>query len=75
MSEFFFGMGSGHLPERFDEIAQKHDARLVNYTDPGTGEKRHWFATQNRGNPYDGWVASDVMADIAKEFGWEDQDD
>ena len=52
MSDFQFGMGSGHLPKKADTIARKHGARLVNYTEPN-GYKRHWFTCDNLGSPHD----------------------
>lgn len=33
MSEYIFGTGPNHLAKRADTIAQRHGARLVNYTD------------------------------------------
>jgi hypothetical protein len=76
MNEHLFGLGDGWLPKKADTIARKHGARLVNHTDPqckcgrncptGTCKKsrRHWFACQNRGNPFDAQTANAVMADI-----------
>lgn len=66
MSEYYFGLGSGHLPKRADKIASKHDACLVNYTEPGTGVKRHWFATRNYGHPHDQATAQAVIEDLKK---------
>jgi hypothetical protein len=63
MSEFFFGVGSGHLGKRAARIAAKHGVDLVNYTDP-RGERRHWFATENRGSPFDDAIAAAVMAEL-----------
>lgn len=74
MNEYFFGLGPGWLPKKADKIARKHEARLVNYTDPqctcghgcAIGEckssRRHWFACQNRGEPFDSQTAATVMA-------------
>lgn len=64
MNDYMFGSGPGHLPKRADKIARKHGATLINYTEP-RGEKRHWFACTNRGNPFDGAVRDAVMADLA----------
>jgi len=65
MSEYFFGLGPGHLDDAVvDPIVKKHGAYLVNYTEP-RGEKRHWFACRNRGNPFDRQTASDVMDALA----------
>lgn len=39
---YHFGMAFGHLPvRRTQKIAKKHGAELVNYTEPGSGVKRH----------------------------------
>lgn len=47
---YHFGMAFGHLPvRRTQKIAKKHGAELVNYTEPGSGVKRHWFNTPNSG--------------------------
>jgi hypothetical protein len=65
-SEYFFGGGSGHLPfTKVERIAQRHDAALVNYTEP-TGEKRHWFATRNYGTPFNEATAKAVVGDLKK---------
>ena len=63
MSQYFFLLGPGHLPRQAHEIARQHDAALVNYTEP-RGERRHWFAGQNRGAPFDSRMASRVKADL-----------
>lgn len=63
MGDHFFGTGSGHLPERADRIAQKHGACLVNHTEPD-GRQRHWFACDNRGEPFDSNTARAVTADL-----------
>ena len=59
-------------------IAKAHGADLVNYTEPGCrcgwgcsegkcpAGKRHWFATDNLGEPHDSAVAREVLAAIAK---------
>lgn len=64
MSEYLFGQGAGHLPQKAARISKQHGATLVNYTDPGCScgygcsrgckaNRRHWFAAPNRGNPFD----------------------
>jgi|SRR3990170_43087 len=63
MGDHFFALGPGHLPARADKIARKHGARLVNYTEP-RGEKRHWFAGPNLGEPHDSTMARAVIADL-----------
>ena len=65
MSEFFFGLGPGHLPRKADKIARRHGAYLVNYTERD-GRKRHWFACRNRGAPFDQAVARAVLADLGE---------
>jgi len=60
---FLFGLGPGHLAARADKIARRHDARLVNYTEP-RGEKRHWFVAENLGAPFDGARAAAVLSDL-----------
>ena len=76
MSEHMFGLGSGWLPARADKIAQRHEATLCNYTDaqctcgygcaPHTckASRRHWFACDNLGEPFDRERAHSVMADL-----------
>lgn len=63
MSEHFFGLGPGHLPKRADRIARKHGAYLVNFTEP-RGERRHWFACANQGEPFDSATARAVLDDL-----------
>ena len=70
MSDYFFGLHSGHLTKRADAIAKRHGAWHVNYTEP-RGEKRGWFACHNCGNPFDQATAAAVMADIAAVGGIE----
>lgn len=67
MSEYFFGLHSGHLTASADRIAKRHDAWHTNYTErhgPGQTQKRGWFACENRGAPFDRATADAVMADI-----------
>lgn len=71
MSEFLFGLGSGHLSIKAARAAKSSGATLVNHTDPGCscGEgclsckrnRRHWFAGPNYGAPHDGQLADRVM--------------
>ena len=66
MSEYFFGLHSGHLTNRADKIARQvggRDCGHVNYTEP-RGEKRGWFYGPNQGAPFDSDLARDVMAAI-----------
>ena len=75
MNEHLFGLGDGWLPKKADAIARKHGAVLVNHCDPGCkcgcgchdecpACKRHWFACQNRGEPFDSQTATAVMTAI-----------
>ncbi len=75
MSEFMFLVGKGHLGKRADQIARKHGAYLVNYTDPGCGcgygcasdcpeRRQHWFATDNLGEPFNSATARAVESDL-----------
>jgi hypothetical protein len=77
MSEHTFGLGPDWLGKKANEIARKHGATLVNYTDaqcncgrgcrPHTCQKsrRHWFSCPNLGHPFDAAVSSSVLADLA----------
>lgn len=74
---YMFGLGPGWLGKDVDTIARKHDAELVNYTDPqctcGHGcsphecrrSRRHWFTTQDLGQPFNGATARAVMEEIS----------
>jgi len=76
MSEYYFGVGKGHLGRRADKIAAKHGAYLVNHTDPGCGcgygcttgdcpeNRRHWFCCPNLGEPFDSATARAVESDL-----------
>lgn len=64
MSEYFFGLHNGHLTIRANQIAKRHGAWHVNFTEPGTGQRRGWFACRNRGNPLDEQIAEKVMQSI-----------
>ena len=68
MSEYFFGLHSGHLIRKADRIAEKHDAWHVNFTEP-RGEKRGWFCCLNQGSPFDEQTADAVMEDVQKAGG------
>lgn len=70
MSEYLFGCHDGHLVARADRIAAKHGAVHVNYTEP-CGRRCGWFSCRNRGEPFDGSVASAVERDIALAGGIE----
>lgn len=66
MSEYMFLLVEGHMPERADEIARKHGATLVNYTEEN-GRERHWFAGPNKGSPSDSWLRDAVLTDLKSE--------
>ncbi len=68
MSEYQFGLHSGHLTARADRIAEKHDAWHVNYTEP-RGRRRGWFACHNLGAPFDQATADAVWRDIEATGG------
>jgi hypothetical protein len=70
MNEYFFGLHRGHLKAKADQIAKKHGAWHVNFTEPN-GEKRGWFGCDNLGHPFDSGRANAVMADIEKAGGIE----
>jgi len=61
MAQFKFGFGPGHLPEKANEIAKEYCRRLVNYTDPDTGERHHWFTGPELGFPFDKDMAKRVL--------------
>ena len=76
-SEFIFGVGDGHLSQKVAKIAKKHGAALVNHCDPGCkcgygcayncpATRRHWFAGPNRGEPFNGRLSDNVLAEVAK---------
>jgi len=76
MSEYLFGVGTGHLSAKAAKIAKANGAVLVNYTDPGCScghgcardckaNRRHWFAAPNRGNPHDQVTRERVMSALA----------
>jgi hypothetical protein len=69
-SEYLFGLHCGHLSAVSDQIAGRHGAWHVNYTDP-RGDRRGWFACPNRGAAFDLAVAKAVMADIERAGGIE----
>lgn len=65
MDKHIFGQGPGHLPQRADDIAQRHDAWLVNYDTPD-GIARHWFVCRDRGEPFNGQTAAAVLDDLMR---------
>lgn len=70
MSEYLFGLHSGHLTARADHIARKHGACHVNYTEPN-GRQRGWFACANRGSPFDEATAAAVWKDVEAAGGFD----
>lgn len=70
---FFFSPGYGYLGKRAARIAREHDARLVNYVDPGCAcgrgctdndcpcNRRHWFEAQDRGEPFNSALQDRVL--------------
>ena len=62
MSEYCFNCYNGHLSIRFIKQIERMfpEVSVINYTEPGTGKKRGWFAGPNRGNPFDQRLASAV---------------
>jgi len=65
-SEHCFGLHPGHLPAWADEVARRHGAWHVNYTEPD-GTKRGWFACINRGSPFDDNTARVVLTALEDE--------
>lgn len=74
---FMFLLGDGHLSKKADQIARKHEARLVNYNDPGCkcgygcppskdcpATARHWFEAHNLGEPFDSQRKAAVESDL-----------
>jgi hypothetical protein len=70
VSEYLFGLHNGHLTAVADQIAGRHGAWHINYTEP-CGERRGWFACPNRGPSFYQVTASAVMADIDRAGGIE----
>ena len=68
--EYLFGLHSGHLTAAAEQIAARHGAWHVNYTE-AHGERRGWFACPSRGAPFDQAIARAVMADIERAGGIE----
>lgn len=68
MNEYLFGLHRGHLTGKADEIAERHGASRINFTEPD-GARRGWFAGPSRGSPFDGQLAAAVDADIETEGG------
>lgn len=69
MSEYFFGLHDGHLTAKAQTIARYYGADHINYTEPGTGRRRGWFACPNRGAPFDQAVQREVMVHIERAGG------
>ena len=65
MNEFHFGLGEGWLPKKAAEIARRHGAKLINYEEP-CGRRRHWFAAENLGEPFNRATAEAVLSDLEK---------
>lgn len=65
---YMFGVHYGHLTRKADQIAKRHGASHINYTEP-RGERRGWFVCPNRGAPFDQAVADAVFADIDRIGG------
>lgn len=74
---FQFLIGPGHLNDKAAEIAVNHGSRLINHVDPGCScgygclpsqdcpaNKRHWFETQNLGEPHDSAIAEAIELDL-----------
>lgn len=63
MSEYFFGLYRGHLSRRLIAAVEREfpEVSVVNYTEP-RGEKRGWFTGPNRGAPFDGALARNVLS-------------
>jgi hypothetical protein len=70
VSEYLFGLHNGHLTAVADQIAGRHGAWHINYTEP-CGERRGWFACPNRGPSFYQVIARAVMADIDRAGGIE----
>ena len=70
VSEYVFGLHDGHLTAVADQIAGRHGAWHVNYTEP-CGERRGWFACPNRGPSFYQVIARAVMAGIDRAGGIE----
>ena len=70
MGEYMFGLHSGHLTAKAEQIAKKHDAWHTNYTEPN-GRKRGWFSCKNLGSPFDQATARAVLDDIEAVGGFD----
>jgi hypothetical protein len=68
MSEYLFGLHSGHLTAAADQVAGRHGAWHVNHTE-ARGESCGWFACPNGGSQFA--VAKAVMTDIDRAGGIE----
>ena len=70
MSKYIFGLHTGHLTAKADDIADQHGAMHINYTEP-RGEKRGWFTCPNLGSPFDQATKAAVMGAIDAAGGIE----
>ena len=70
VSKYLFDLHNGHLIAAVDQIAGRHGAWHVNYTEP-RGKPRGWFACPNRGPSFNQVIARAVMADIDRAGGIE----
>jgi hypothetical protein len=68
MSNHLFGLHPGHLRPAADDIAERHGAWHVDYTE-ADGTRRGWFACRSLGHPFDAAVAKAVLADIEAAGG------
>ena len=64
MGEFLFGVGVGRVSreraKQIDAVAKQHGACFVE------AEGRHWFSTENLGEPFDSATAEAVYAALAE---------
>lgn len=67
---YIFGQHSGHLTTRATEIAARHGAEHINYTEP-RGERRGWFVCPDLGRPFNEDTARAVLRDLDAEGGIE----
>lgn len=69
MTEHFFGLHGGHYDSPVERAAIEQIEREfandrvahTNHTE-ASGRERGWWSCRNRGNPFDGAVASAVLA-------------
>ncbi len=62
MSQHMFGLYSGYLSAKLIKRVETKfpEVSVNNYTEP-YGKKRGWFSGPNRGSPFDGAMAREVM--------------